>query len=142
MWKNHHYLCITSWIFVLPIAYVLYKLFHHETIPTFEYVLLFLICINIGFSLLFWYDPMQESDIHIYDAFFAKLSMMTVMFYFFSRVNPPIDVVVFLIILAGIMVSAYYSNHFSNIEWCCDKHIQSHGLMHLFCGVGCLYTLV
>jgi len=141
MWKNHHTLCITSWMFALPIAYVLYRFLQNETIPTFEYILVGLICINIVFSLMFWYHPVQHSAIHIYDAFFAKLSMMTVIFYFFSRINEPVDVAIFLAILAGIMVSAYYSNHFSNIEWCCDKHIQSHGFMHLFCGVGCLYTL-
>jgi hypothetical protein len=27
------------------------------------------------------------------------------------------------------------------VEWCCNRHIQSHGLMHLFCGLGCVYAL-
>lgn len=141
MWENHHFLCITSWIFAVPIAHVLYKLFYDKVIPTFEYVLIGLISINIGFSLLFWYHPVQDSAIHIYDAFFAKLSMVTFVFYFLSQVNPPVDIVVFMTILAGIVASAYFSNHFSAEEWCCSKHIQSHGLMHLFCGMGCVYAL-
>lgn len=142
MWKNHHCLCVTTWIFVLPIAYILYKLSCAQEIPHFEYVLLCLISINIGFSMLFWYDPVQNSDIHIYDAFFAKLSLVTFIFYFFSRYNSHVDVVIFLMILVGIAVSAYYSNHFSSTEWCCYNHIQSHGLMHMFCGLGCVYVLV
>jgi vacuolar-type H+-ATPase subunit I/STV1 len=142
MWKTHYSLCITSWIFVLPIAYVLYKFLQNDTIPAFEYILVGLICINIGFSVAFWYNPLQDSAIHIYDAFFAKLSMMTVMFYFLSQVNHLVDVVVFLTILAGIVASAYFSNHFSEMEWCCNKHIQSHGFMHLFCGLGCVYAMV
>lgn len=141
MWKNHYSLCITSWVFVVPIAYVLYKLLYDKAIPSFEYILVGLICINIGFSLLFWYHPVQDSAIHIYDAFFAKLSMVTFVFYFFSQVNPPIDVVVFTTIVSGIVASAYFSNHFSEAEWCCNKHIQSHGFMHLFCGLGCLYAV-
>jgi hypothetical protein len=141
MWKNHHTLCITSWIFVVPISYIFYKLFNNDTIDAFEYILIGLLCINIAFSLVFWYDPVQDSAVHIYDAFFAKLSLITFVFYFFYRVNPPVDTFVFLTILAGIVGSAYYSNYFSNVEWCCNRHIQSHCLMHLFCGLGCVYAL-
>lgn len=141
MWKTHYSLCITSWIFALPIAYILYKLFNHDTTPTFEYVLMGLLCINIAFSLVFWYSPVQDSAIHIYDAFFAKLSLVTFVFYFFSQANPSVDVIVFMIIITGIVASAHFSNYFSEVEWCCNKHVQSHGVMHMFCGLGCVYAL-
>lgn len=46
----------------------------------------------------------------------------------------------YLLVLFVISISFYFSDKYSNQEWCCNKHLFWHGLLHVFCFFGTFYA--
>jgi hypothetical protein len=132
--KNYKYLKYTNFLLVLSIFYFLINITY--TTPIIEYIFASSLILTITFSQLFWNNPIKKSFIHKIDAIIAKTVIITFIAYTliykfkFS----------FLLILLAIAISFYFSNYYSNKEWCCNKHIFYHGLLHIFCFIATFYT--
>jgi hypothetical protein len=133
---NHKYLCYTILLLLISIFYFLYKIYDLPELPILEMILACFLIITIVFSQLFWNNPIQHSMIHKIDAIIAKIVIFLFILYTliykfkFS----------FLLVLLFICISFYYSNKYSNQEWCCNEHLCCHGMLHIFCFIATLYT--
>ena len=131
---NYLYLCYTNLLLNVSILYFLFN--RHKDTPLIEYIFAVFLIITIIFSQLFWRNPIKQSKIHKIDAIIAKIVIFTLILYTllykfkFS----------FLLILLVIFISSYFSNHYSKQEWCSNKHILCHGLLHIFCFIATFYT--
>lgn len=135
---NHHYLRITNQLLFLTLYYFVYNLYHLKTIHPIEYVLASSLVIVIITSQLFWRNPIKGSLIHKVDAFVAKIVIGTLITYtliYKFKVS-------FLFILMAILVSFLCSHHYSKKEWCCNKHLISHGILHIFCFIASIYVFL
>jgi hypothetical protein len=134
--KNHKYLCYTNLLLIVTIIYFLFyeKKVKHK--PFIEYVLAgFLIPVIIT-AQLFWNNPIKYSRIHKIDAIFAKIGISTLLLY---TLLYKFHFSCLFIILPGSL-SVYLSNYYSKKEWCSNKHIFFHGLLHVCCFLTTLYT--
>ena len=129
---NHKYLCYTNLLLIISLFYFL----SIKKKPFIEYVLALLIIPIIILSQLFWNNPIKNSKIHKIDSITSKIVISLFIFYThlykykFS----------FLIILLAIAISFYFSNYYSNQEWCSNKHIFCHGSLHILCFIATFYT--
>jgi len=153
IWNNYHFLCLTTLFFLLPlVAFLLKKLgvfnitnflpVYVSEFITIEYLLVGLIFINIIMSLLFWSNPVDGSIIHIFDGFFAKVSLITFVFYtLFYKQLSTYAIIVYLGILFLSLLFAGLSHYYSSQEWCCNLHVIFHGCMHFFFSLGVIMAL-
>jgi len=130
--KKHQYLQYTNLLFIICLIYFLLK----ERKPVIEYILAFLLVLSIIFSQLFWNNPIQNSKIHKIDAIIAKITV--VFFLLYTLIYKFNSILLFLLI--AIATSFYFSNYYSNKEWCCNKHLLFHGSLHIFCFIAMFYT--
>ena len=130
---NHKYLRYTNLLLVITLLYFLFNIQNKSFI---EYVLASFIIPIIIFSQFFWNNPIKYSLIHKIDAITSKIVIFLFILYTliykfkFS----------FLLLLLLIAVSFYFSNYYSNEEWCSNKHIICHGSGHIFCFISTFYT--
>jgi hypothetical protein len=129
---NHKYLRYTNLLLIVTIFYFLLN----KRKPLIEYILASSFIPTIIFSQFFWNNPIKHSIIHKIDAIIAKtviilcISYTLYYKYCFS----------FLLVLLAIAISFYFSNYYSNEEWCSNKHIICHGSGHIFCFIATIYT--
>jgi len=138
---DHNYLRITSISFLFAFFYFLMYSLDSET-STMEYILAGMILVLFICSQLFWYDPVQGSDMHLIDAMVAKSSI--VVFILYTLLYKPMTEIVFfsyMVLFACLVTCFYYSNWYSKKEWCCDEHIFYHGLLHMVCYLGLYYAM-
>ena len=133
---NHKYLCFTSSLLIIPIIYFLFNTQYLNEKPKIEFVLVALLILTTIFSQLFWNDPIKDSMIHKIDAIIAKIAIVSFTLYTFVYKFH----FSYLFILLAICISFYFSNKYSNKQWCCDEHLYWHGLLHLFCFIGTFYA--
>jgi hypothetical protein len=132
--KNYKYLRYTNLLLLLSIFYFIINITYST--PVIEYIFASSLILTITFSQLFWNNPIKKSFIHKIDAIIAKIVIITFIAYTliykfkFS----------FLLILLAIAISFYFSNYYSNKEWCCNKHVFFHALVHIFCFIATFYT--
>jgi hypothetical protein len=128
----YHTVRYTNLLLVLSILYF----FQYAKKTMIEYILvLFLIAIIVS-SQLFWNNPIKGSTVHYIDAIIAKIVIITLMLYtlvYKFRFS-------LLFLLFAIAASFYFSDYYSNEEWCSDDHLLWHGLGHICCFIGTLYT--
>ena len=132
---NHKYLQVTNLLLVISFLYFLTTTTPHPTQKV-EFLLASSLVATITLSQLFWYQPIQHSRIHKVDAIVAKTVILscvsyTVVYKFQYS---------FLVVLSGIVSSAYSSHYYSSQEWCSDRHIVSHGGLHVLCFIATFYT--
>jgi len=134
--KNYKYLCYTNILLIISIEYFIFNTIYSNKILKIEFFLACLLILTIICSQLFWNNPIKNSIIHKIDAFISKivicLFILYTIIYKFT--------IGFLIILVAIIISFYFSNYYSNKEWCSNNHIICHGLLHIFCFIGTIYT--
>ena len=133
---QHKYLCYTNLLLVISILYFLCNIKHLKTNKIIESVLAFFLVVTIILSQRFWTNPIKGSLVHRIDAMNAKVvilscSLYTLIYKFSFQ---------FCFILCLIVASAYFSNYYSMQEWCCNRHLCCHGLMHIFCFFALFYT--
>ena len=137
--KNHIYLRYTILLLFFPIFYCLLKLKNKKTrrqIIIVEYILVILLIITIIFSQMFWGNPIKNSRIHKLDAIVAKIVMISFAIYTIKYKFK----ISFIFILLAILILSYFSNYYSNKEWCSNKHLLYHGLLHICCFLATIYT--
>jgi hypothetical protein len=131
---KHQYLCYTNQLLIVSLLYFLFN--KQKTTAWMEYVLASLLVITILFSQLFWKNPIKQSVIHRIDAIVAKISIFSFVLYtliYKFKYS-------FLLVLFAFSISAYYSHLYSSQEWCCDKHLFSHGCLHIICFIATFYA--
>ena len=129
---SHRYLRCTNLLLSISILYFLFN----ETKPIAEYVLASFLVATIIASQLFWENPVRGSTVHRIDAVIAKIVIFSCIFYtlvYKFKIS-------FLGVLLAIAVSFYFSNYYSNKEWCCNGHIVCHGSLHVLCFIATFYT--
>ena len=118
-------LIYTSLLFIVPQTsyYIIYEKW---PLPIYIITLVF---ISSFISLLFWCNPIKDSEIHALDLYFACISIVVVSAYacVYKHMNIP-----FLISFLLMLYFFYISNTKSSIEWCCDEHIYYHVISHIF----------
>jgi hypothetical protein len=105
-----------------------------------------LMCLLIGIiitSLIFWANPVKKSRAHLVDGVLVKSSILLYILYIvFLKKLPLHTVCMFILIVVCIGVAYYYSNMFSNVDWCCEKHIKVHTLVHFFGSIGAMFAFM
>jgi hypothetical protein len=132
--ETYKYLLYTNLLLVISLFYFFFK--RNKSLA--ECILATMIVIIIITSQIFWDNPIKKSDIHTTDAAIAKIVILSFIIYIFSYKFK----FSFLIILLAICLSFYFSNYYSNQEWCCDQHIFCHGLLHIFSFFGTFYAFI
>jgi hypothetical protein len=133
---NHKYLQYTNLLLVLSIFYFLCSKPTLKEKPKIEYLLTACLIITIIFSQLFWNNPIKHSKIHKIDAIIAKIVIFSFILYtiiYKFKVS-------YLFVLFAIATSFYFSNYFSNKEWCSNQHLFCHGCLHIFCFIATFYA--
>lgn len=122
---NSDVLIYTSLLFIVPQTsyYIIY-----EKWPLPRYIIA-LVFVSSFVSLLFWCNPIKDSEIHVLDLYFACISIVVVCAHVFiyKDVNT-----IFLMTFLTMIYFFYISNTKSSIEWCCDEHIYYHVISHIF----------
>jgi len=137
--KNHKYLCYTILLLIISIFYFLFnnqKSFKTEKQSKIEYILALSLIVTLIFSQLFWNNPIRNSKIHKMDAIVAKIIMFCFALYTIKYKFK----ISFLFILLAILIFSYFSNYYSEQEWCSDKHLFYHGMVHIFSFIATFYT--
>lgn len=135
--KNHKYLRFTILLLFISIFYCL-QISNKKSRQriNIEYILAILLIIIIVFSQMFWNNPIKNSRIHKLDAIVAKI----VMFLFAIYTIKYKFKFSFIFVLLAILIFSYFSNYYSKKEWCSNKHLLYHGMLHICCFVATLYT--
>ena len=134
--SNHKYLCYTNLLLIVSLFYFLFNIEETKKKPYVEYVLASFLILTIVFSQLFWNNPIKQSKIHKIDAIIAKIVIFSFILYtLFYKFKFS-----YLLVLLAIATSFYFSNYYSNQEWCSNKHLFCHGSHHIFCFIATFYA--
>jgi hypothetical protein len=131
-----HYLCYTNLLLVITLLYFLFQ--RRATTPMIEYFLAALLVVTMVCSQLLWSHPIQQSTLHKIDAVVAKFVLLCFILYtlvFKFKYS-------YVLVLAAIFISFYFSHLYSSQEWGCRSHVKCHGLAHVFCFVGTFYAFL
>jgi len=134
--SNHKYLCYTNLLLIVSIFYFLFSIQKTKNKPYIEYILASFLILTIIFSQLFWNNPIKESKIHKIDAMVAKIVIFSFILYtlvYKFKMS-------YLLVLLAIAISFYFSNYYSNEEWCSNKHLCCHVSLHIFCFIATFYA--
>jgi hypothetical protein len=135
--ENNYYLAISSVFFLFGFIYFL--LFSIKNVLETALAMMLFICFVV--SSMFWCYPIQNSAIHMVDGFFAKIAMLFFVVYTILFKNMDTATTISYIALITLTLTVfYYSNHYSSNDWCCDKHIYYHVLMHTSSFIGITYA--
>lgn len=130
---NHNYLCGTSFLFVLSLLYFLVNL---KNKPWVECAVASFLVPTAVLSQLFWKNPVRGSILHKIDAVVAKITLFSCSLYTLLYKFK----ITFVVILAAIGVSFYFSNYYSTLHWCSNPHLICHGSLHVLCFIALFYT--
>jgi hypothetical protein len=128
---------ITSLFFITGVIY--FTCYSKKNIGECVLAVILFVCFII--SEFFWYNPIRFSKPHIIDGVYAKFTIACFILYtlFFKNMNILTKIsYIFLILL--LSATFYYSDLHSSRDWCCDKHMFYHGLMHLVGFIGSAYA--
>lgn len=134
-----YYLCITSGLSFISLVIYIFK----NKITFEKNILAWLLFLSLLLSQLFWYNPNQNSFIHIIDALVAKFTIFLFIVYTLFYKNLLWNTKLLYIILGILTIIAFYkSNSYSNKEWCCNDHLFNHGLLHISAFFATLYVFL
>jgi hypothetical protein len=136
--KHNKYLRLTSLLLLCPIFYFLWNKANLVRKTFFEYLLVLLLIVVVVCSQFFWNDPVKYSTIHKIDSIIAKASVVVFILYilvFKFKYS-------FLLVALTIVLLFCISDYYSNIEWCSDPHLISHGILHLCCTIATFYAFI
>jgi len=132
-------LCFTSYSFLFSFIFFLI----HSNKNYHECILSICLIMTYIFSQLFWYNAIRYSLMHKIDAIIAKTSILYFILYTLLCKNMTKYILYsYYIIILGIFIIAYLSNYYSSKEWCSNKHIFYHMLLHILCFIGTFYTFL
>ena len=121
--KNSKLLSITSLTFLLPTyignnsSFISHKIISYITLIT-------TIC-----AQLFWYNAEKYSIAHKIDAYCVRIALLMLVLIIISNVRN-IKFIIFSPLLMAI-ICILYSDYFSTLLWCSEKHVFVHALSHI-----------
>lgn len=132
-------LCVTSGFFLL--SFLFYLVYSKKN--RYENILSAWILITFITSILFWRNPVRNSTIHKIDSIVARIAILLFIPYtiFFKQLSL-VFLLTYLLFLFLAFITINLSDKASSKEWCGKDHIFYHGLFHLSCSVGALYTFL
>ena len=108
--------------------YYLYKLINNKLLRT-NILLVFLS------SQLFWSNPIKFSISHKIDAILVRIMGVNIIAHSYLILKKSLKkMLAFIITLFLFILVILYSDYFSYLDWCSNKHIIIHSLVHL-CGI-------
>jgi hypothetical protein len=133
------YLKITNSLLALTFIYYIFN--SKKNIG--ENILAILIILIIITSQLFWHNPIHKSNIHIIDAYIAKITIISFIIYilFYKKLSY-FHLFIFIILLIIMFYTFYLSDYYSNKNWCCQNHLLYHGIAHIFCFLLSIYAFI
>jgi Na+/alanine symporter len=126
---EHRVLCITPFANAIP-----YYLYSDKNPNSFLQTIVRILIPFLAIStILFWYNPIQHSCIHLLDKGIVILFSLVGIGYvlFFKKMQRMLWVLYGMVLALGTyfgILSKYYSSR----DWCCTEHIQNHLGFH-FC---------
>ena len=135
MIKNYKYLCYTNLLLLLSIFYFFLQYINNTIYSKVEYIFVFFLIITIILSQIFWNNPIKNSRIHRIDTINTRIVMtLCILYTLIYKFKFSL-----LFVLLIVIISSYFSNYYSKQEWCSNKHIFWHGILHIFCFIGTFY---
>jgi hypothetical protein len=122
-------LCLTSFLFTSPVF------LSNKTNTLTSFILL---STSLA-SMTFWSHPVafRNTWIHKVDGFFARSAIATIIL---KQMVEPRNPGLFAISTGAMLYWFRISSIHSEMEWCCDKHISSHTMAHLYAIVSLWYA--
>ena len=102
-------------------------------------------CLLLTFlsAQMFWSVPIKGSLVHRFDSVTTKVTIICFIIYTLTQKLTNMELAISYMILLFIMFYFFYLSHcYSSNEWCCDQHIYSHGLAHIFCFLSSLFAFI
>ena len=136
---NPQYLRITSILILL--SFIFFIVYSKKNI----YEILLSVCLLLTFlsAQMFWNDPVRDSIVHKFDSVTTKTTI--VCFVVYTATQKLTTAVLAFSYMASLFTMFYFfylSHCYSSNEWCCDQHIYSHGLAHIFCFLSSLFAFI
>jgi hypothetical protein len=135
---NHRVLCITPFANAIP--YFLYSGVNPNSfLQTIVRILIPFLAIT---TILFWYNPIQHSCIHMLDKGVVILFALTGIGYvlFFKKMHRILWVLYGMILTLGTYFGTL-SKYYSSRDWCSKEHIHNHLFFHLCAHVHIWFVL-
>jgi len=130
-------LCFTSILFLTGLYFFIIK----NQNQLLEYVLVTLLVICSLVSMLFWLNPIKDSQMHKTDRLVAKITITSFILYIlFYKKNSLKNLYFYIFLILGGAGAFYTSRYYSSREWISNKHILSHGLAHILGIIGICYA--
>ena len=130
-------LCFTSILFLTGVYFLLMK---NQNQPL-EYVLITLLIICSIVSVLFWSNPIKDSQMHKTDRLVARITITSFILYILFYKNNSLKKLFFYLFLILTTAIAFYASHYySSREWTSNEHILSNGLAHILGIIGICYV--
>jgi len=130
-------LCFTSILFLTGLYFFIMKNQNHPL----EYFLATLLVICSIVSVLFWSNPIKDSQMHKTDRIVARITITSFILYMlFYKNNSLKHLYFYLFLIIATAIAFYTSHYYSSIEWISNKHILSHGLAHILGIIGLCYA--
>jgi hypothetical protein len=134
---NNKLLLLSSLSFLLP-SYI-YKFINSNSN---KFMITFINKITTLTSLLFWYSAKENSFFHKIDAKWMRIVVIYSIISILKISTSTIKKCILVFLCLFCFISLLYSDYFSNILWCGQKHIATHILLHvLFTLTNCVYIL-
>ena len=132
-------LCFTSILFLTGLYFLLIK--NENENQTLEYFLATLLVICSIVSIVFWSNPIKDSQIHKTDRIVARITITCFILYIlFFKKNSLKNLCFYLFLIIATAITFYTSHYYSSIEWVSNKHILTHGLAHILGIIGLCYA--
>jgi hypothetical protein len=130
-------LCFTSILFLSGLYFLIMK----NQNQTLEYFLATLLIICSIVSIVFWSNPIKDSQIHKTDRIVARITITSFILYIlFYKKNSLKNLCFYLFLIIATAITFYTSHYYSSIEWISNKHILTHGLAHILGIIGLCYA--
>lgn len=131
-------LCFTSILFLTGLYFLIKNENKNQTL---EYFLATLLVICSIVSIVFWSNPIKDSQIHKTDRIVARITITCFILYIlFYKKNSLKNLCFYLFLIIATAITFYTSHYYSSIEWVSNKHILTHGLAHILGIIGICYA--
>jgi hypothetical protein len=132
-------LLYTNLMLIIPLIYF----YFYSNKNSMETTLASLLVAVIATSQYFWRNPIRETSLHVTDAVVAKICIFSFIIYtLFIKHGLNYTSLIYSILLIYIGLAAWFSNHYSKIQWCSPEHIKSHAFLHYFCFIATFFAFV
>ena len=134
-------LCFTSILFLSGLYFLIIKNQNQTKIPHIEYFLATLLVICSIVSMVFWSNPIKNSQMHKTDKIVAKITITCFILYIlFLKNNSLTNLYFYLFLIIATAITFYTSHYYSSKNWTSNKHILTHVLAHILGIIGLCYA--